>query len=219
MRLRVKQGLSYTQTLPGAERNPENPWYPSTDHFPVASSADSRAEASSQEALSGEAAGNARNYELWQQRDDFLPSTEVDSAQEGTQLQTGQVVKADMAMTAADWAQQRQLEKMSSDSNSFRGVDTSAQQEPIGQIGMQDPNSFGKSASITDKKTGGDLADGATDDQMKGAEAAFLCVKQLPAVSCKISLCPAYCAQCKAEIVQLCACTRQSELTCAASAV
>ena len=170
MRLRVKQGLSYTQALPGTERNSENAWYPSTDYFPVASSADSRAEASSQEALSGEAAGNARNYELWQQRGDFLPSTEVDSAQEGTQLQTGQVVKADMAMTAADWAQQRQLEKMSSDSRSFRGVDTSAQQEPIGQIGMQDPNGFGNSASITDKKTGGDPADGATDDQLTGTE-------------------------------------------------
>jgi hypothetical protein len=60
--MRVKQGLPFSDTLPGAEHDAEDPWYASTEQHAAATSSSSRAEASL-----GAATGRAQGDDLIEQ--------------------------------------------------------------------------------------------------------------------------------------------------------
>lgn len=60
--MRVKQGLPFSDTLPGAEHDAEDPWYASTEQHAAATSSSIRAEASL-----GAATGRAQGNDLIEQ--------------------------------------------------------------------------------------------------------------------------------------------------------
>lgn len=79
----------------------------------------------------------------------------VQQEQQGTPL-NGEALERDVRITDGGWRQQRMLERMSSDANSFRGPDATAEHAGSREVGRQDAGSL----------SGGDSSRYAFGDQV-----------------------------------------------------
>ena len=181
MRLRVKQDLPFSDTLPGAEHDSENPWYASTEKHTADTASGSRAEASFRE-TSGRAQGDVLIRQpsggSFRATADGRVGGAADAAareQQGKPLNVGNALGRESVMTDGGWQQQRLLERMSSDANSFRGPDVLVKQDTTGRLSTQDPVNFdlGGGGSSTDAAE--NVAGNHVQDPAVGAAQSCAC--------------------------------------------
>lgn len=90
----------------------------------------------------------------------------VQQEQQGTPLNVGDALERDVRITDGGWRQQRMLERMSSDANSFRGPDVTAEHAGSREVGRQDAGSL--SGGDSSRYAFGDQADNSEQDPAIG---------------------------------------------------